>query len=87
MSDIERTILVVDQDPKLAENLKGLIEFMDQPHVITAAPADWRQRIGERRLEAVFVGPDLSDQEVASLLADLKCFNPNVPVVMMEAKS
>lgn len=87
MLDIDKTILVVDQDRELAENLKELIEFMDQPHVVTAAPANWRQRIGKRRLEAVFVGPDLSEQDIGGLLAELKQFDPNVPVVMMEGKS
>ncbi|MDH3747800.1 MAG: hypothetical protein OER97_06295 [Gammaproteobacteria bacterium] len=84
---MDKTILVVDQDRALAENLKELIEFMDQPYVVTAVPTNWRQRIGERRLEAVFVGPDLSDQDVSGLLADLKIFDPNVPVVMMQGKS
>ena len=79
MSGSDKTILVVDQDSELAENLKELIQFMDQPYVVTAAPENWRQRLGDRRLEAVFVGPDLSEHEVGGLLADLKLFDPNVP--------
>jgi len=87
MADKDKTILVVDQDPELAENLKELIEFMDQPYVVTSIPKNWRQTVGERRLEAVFFGPDLSEQDIGRLLADLKLFDPNVPVVMMQGKS
>lgn len=87
MVDKDKTILVVDQDRELAENLKELIEFMDEPCVVTAVPKNWRQRVGERRLEAVFFGPDLSEQDIGGLLADLKLFDPNVPVVMMQGKS
>ncbi|MDX1515261.1 MAG: hypothetical protein R3288_00400 [Woeseiaceae bacterium] len=83
MAGNDRTILVVDRDPTLAENLKGLIEFMDTPSVETAVPADWRERLGERRLEALFVGPDLADDDVEQLLGDLAQFDPNVPVVVI----
>lgn len=79
----EKTILVVDQDPVLAEHLKELIEFMDSPSVVTAEPSDWKQRLGERRLEALFVGPDLTPDDVSLLLSDLRSVDPNVPVVMM----
>ena len=79
----EKTILVVDPDPVLAQHLKELIEFMDSPSVVTAEPADWKQRLGERRLEALFVGPDLTPDDVSALLSDLRSVDPNVPVVMM----
>jgi len=80
----DKTILVVDQDPVLAAHVKELIEFMDSPSVVTAEPADWRQRLGERRLEALFVGPDLSEDDVSVLLSDLRSVDPNVPVIMMQ---
>ncbi len=79
----DKTILVVDQDPVLAEHLKELIEFMDSPSVVTAEPADWRERLGQRRLEALFVGPDLTADDVSVLLSDLRSVDPNVPIVMM----
>ncbi len=85
MSSLDRTILIVDQDPTVAQNVKELIEFMDAPSVITAMPDDWQERLGERRLEALFVGPDLSDDEVNHLLDDLSQLDPNVPVIMMQA--
>lgn len=80
----DKTILVVDQDPVLAAHVKELIEFMDSPSVVTAEPADWRQRLGERRLEALFVGPDMSPDDVSVLLSDLRSVDPNVPVIMMQ---
>lgn len=80
----EKTILVVDQDPVLAEHVRELIEFMDSPSVVCAEPADWRQRLGQRRLEALFVGPDLTPDDVTVLLADLRSVDPNVPVVVMQ---
>ena len=85
MSLLEKTILVVDQDPSVAENVKELIEFMDAPCVITALPDDWKKRLGDRRLEALFVGPDVSDDEVNHLMDDLSQLDPNVPVIMMQA--
>ncbi len=87
MSASVKTVLVIDQDLSLAENLKELIEFMDTPHVVTATPDGWRQRLGTRRLEAMFVGPDLTEESVSSLLADLEQFDPNVPVVMIQEKT
>ena len=82
MSD--KTILIVDDDAATAENLRELLEFMDSPSVITAAPGDWKQRLGERRLEALFIGPDLSERELTCLLKDLKDIDATVPVVMCE---
>ncbi len=84
MPDRHATVLVVDDDLGRAENLKELIEFMDTPTVITAIPDDWRRRLGTRRLEAMFVGPGLSDEVVDRLLAELKSIDPNVPVVMIQ---
>ena len=80
----EKTILVVDRDTATADNVRELIEFMDMPCVITAIPADWQERLGERRLEAMFVGPALTDAQVHGLMAELEAVDPNVPVVMMQ---
>lgn len=83
MSAGERTILIVDSDPVLANRVKELIEFMDSPSVVTAEPGEWRQRLGARRLEALFVGPDLDSDDVSILLTDLQSVDPNVPVIML----
>ena len=82
-SATDRTILIVDLDPILADHVKELIEFMDSPSVVTAEPKDWRERLGGRRLEALFVGPDVSEDAVSLLMADLQAVDPNVPVVMI----
>lgn len=86
MSGYDKTIMIIDRDPALALHVKELIEFMDTPSVVTAVPGEWRQRLGERRLEALFVGPDLSDNDVSELLADLADMDPNVPVVMIHGQ-
>ena len=79
----DRTILVIDQNPATAQNVCELIEFMDAPSVVRALPADWKDRLGERRLEALFVGPELTDKQISTLLAEVAQIDPNVPVVMM----
>ncbi len=79
-------ILVINRAQADADNLKELIEFMDTPNVCTALPGEWRKELGDRRLEALFVGPDLSTKEIDTLLVDVGQYDPNVPIVMMEAE-
>ena len=86
MQDSGHVILVVNHRKAEADNLKELIEFMDTPHVCTSAPDAWRQALGDARLEAVFVGHDLSDDEVNSLISDIGEFDANVPIVMLQAE-
>lgn len=87
LADRHGTVLVIDEDLGRAENLKELIEFMDTPSVITAIPDDWRGRLGEGRLEALFVGPGLSDEVVEGLLAELEQIDPNVPIIMIQSRT
>ena len=81
----ELVILVINHAAAEADNLKSLIEFLDAPSVHTAAPGDWREALGDRRLEAVFVGPDVSSAEIDQLLGELGRFDPNVSIVMTSA--
>ena len=83
MTGVEHVILVVNRSESAARNLKDLIEFMDTPPVVIAAPEDWRTRLGEHRLDALFLGPDMSDSEVGKLLADVGELDPNIPIVML----
>ena len=83
MSDADPVILVINRLRAEGERLKALIEFMDTPQVFTAAPDDWRRVLGELRLEAVFVGPGLSDDEVDALIVDIGDYDANVPIVML----
>ena len=76
--------MVVDGSARTARNVRDLIEFMDTPTVLTATLSDWKECLGSRRLEALFVGPGLADSQVASLLNELGALDPNVPVVMMQ---
>lgn len=75
--------MVVNRAGAAAENLRELIEFMDAPNVCTATPAKWQKRIGESRLEAVFIGLDLSDKDVRTLVDDIGKLDPNIPIVMI----
>ncbi len=84
MGSIDSMIMVVNRAAPAAENLKELIEFMDAPNVCTATPAAWRQQVGEHRLEAVFIGPDLDDTDIHSLVDDIGKLDPNIPIVMIQ---
>tara|TARA_R110000782_G_scaffold12183_11_gene36814 strand:+ start:546 stop:812 length:267 start_codon:yes stop_codon:yes gene_type:complete len=79
----EGMIMVINREISDAENLKELIEFMDEPDVCTSTPAEWQSRIGQSRLGAVFVGPDLSDGEIRSVVGDVGKLDPNIPIVML----
>ena len=83
MHDAESMIMVVNRAGSAADNLKELIEFMDAPYVCTATPAQWQQQVGDSRLEAVFIGPDLSDKDVRTLVGDIGELDPNIPIVMI----
>ncbi len=84
MANGEKTIMVIDHDLTVSKHVKELLEFMDSPCVVTAMPEDWKERLGERRLEAMFVGPELEDDTVDELLTELETMDPNVPVVVMQ---
>lgn len=84
MANGEKTIMVIDHDLTVSKHVKELLEFMDSPCVVTAMPEDWKERLGERRLEAMFVGPELGDDAVDGLLNELETIDPNVPVVVMQ---
>ena len=84
MTNGEKTILVIDHDLTVSRHVKELLEFMDTPCVVTAMPEDWRERLGQRRLEAMFVGPEIEEDAVEVLLTELETVDPNVPIVMMQ---
>ncbi|MGI9271281.1 MAG: hypothetical protein ACR2QT_05860 [Woeseiaceae bacterium] len=86
MNGTDCVVLIVDSVAAELENLRELIEFMDTPNVCTAAPADWQETLGDRRLEAVFVGPDLSSNQVDSLLDGVAKLDPNVPIVILNGE-
>ncbi len=83
LDSADSMIMVVNRAGTAADNLKELIEFMDAPHVCTATPAKWQQQLGDSRLEAVFIGPDLTDKDVRSLVDGIGKLDPNIPIVMI----
>ncbi|HLT90938.1 MAG TPA: hypothetical protein VKZ85_08345 [Woeseiaceae bacterium] len=79
-------ILIVDEEPERAEKLKSVIEFMDVPQVRVAEPGNWRSRIGDRRLAAVFISDALERGVVHSVIAEVGEHDPNVPIVVVEKR-
>jgi DNA-binding NtrC family response regulator len=75
--------MIVDDAPDRAENLKELIEFMDVPEVRVSMPENWRSRIGDSRLAAVFLSDDLDAERLRRLIADVGEHDPNVPIVLV----
>ena len=80
----EKVIVVIDQDMAAAENVRQLIEFMDTPSAIGAQFLNWREQLAERRLEALFMGPDLTDKQISTVLSEVAEIDPNIPVVMLQ---
>ena len=87
MDSTNSVIMVVNRAEADAENIKRLIQFMDAPYVRSARPDKWLQQVGECRLEAVFVGPDLSDKEITSVVDEVGHHDPNVPIVVLNNAS
>lgn len=87
MNGTQGTIMVVNGGGAAADNLKELIEFMDAPEVRVATPSKWREVAEETRVEAVFLGPDLVDDEVRKLLAGIGDLDPSIPIVMLDAEA
>ena len=73
--------MVIDGAEARGANLKELIEFMDAPPVCIADCENWRDRLGDSRLAAVFVGDDLARPEVDRLIREVGEFDPNTPIV------
>lgn len=80
-------ILVVDSKASVAEKLKSMIEFLDTPAVVTAGARDWREQAEGERLDAVFVGPDLAESEVADLVGGIGEIDPNASIVIVDKRA
>lgn len=83
MSGSSLLFMIVDDAVERAENLKELIEFMDVPQVQVVAPENWRGRIGDRRLAAVFLSNDLEESRLRRVISDVGEHDPNVPIVLV----
>lgn len=83
MASQNRVVLVVNDEPDQSAQLKELIEFMDVPSVRASTPGDWRSGLGDQRLEAIFLGPQLSAENLTAVLFDVKAFDPNIPIVVV----
>ena len=75
--------MVINHTLTAADNLRELIEFMDEPEIRTATPGEWRERLGNQRLGAVFIGSDLAEIEVRIIVGEVGDLDPNTPIVLM----
>lgn len=76
-------IILVNEAESTARQLQELIEFMDTPSVCTATPQNWLERAGDQRLEAIFIGPELSRRDVDAVIEGVGRRDPNIPVVLL----
>lgn len=83
MTGHDGIVMVISDTPDEAQNIKELIEFMDMPLVCTSVPANWLSLVGERILDAVFLGPDLPDKSFRSVVDQVGEYSPNVPIVVL----
>jgi len=79
-------IILVNDAESTARHLKDLIEFMDAPSVCTATPQNWLDQAGDERLEAVFIGPEVSRPDVAAVIEGVGNLDPNIPIVLLDAR-
>ncbi len=77
-------ILVINREQAEAEDLRQLIEFMDNTDVHVATPGKWQEALGTAELEALFLGADLGEQEVNAVLTEVSEIDPDVPIVLMQ---
>ncbi len=76
-------IIVIDPDATLASRLEEEIQFMDDTQVCVAGVDEWRDRCAGRRIEALFVGPGVADNDMRALLDDVEEFDPNLAIVLV----
>ena len=81
----ERLIMVIEGSEARGQNLKELMEFMDAPKVRLSGPNNWRKRLGDCRLAAIFLGDDLKQDVIDQVILDVGEFDPNTPIVMVSA--
>ena len=83
----KEVILVIALDEQMARDIKDLLEFMDAEHVETTSPDRWQAQVEERRVRAVFVGPDLPHETSARIIDQIGEFDPKISVVVVDPRS
>ncbi len=80
-------IIVIDPDTAFASRLEEEILFMDDTQVCVAGVDGWRDSCTGKRVDALFVGPGVTDKDITSLMADVEDFDPNLPIVFVGERS
>ncbi len=86
MTGNERLIVVVDSSYDRANDLKDLIEFLDAPAVCIATPGNWKSRIGDNPLAAVFLNECIPQTDIAALIENVGKLDPNIPIVLVDGE-
>lgn len=73
--------MVIEGPEARGQNIKELIEFMDVPRVRIAQVETWKEKLGERRLAAIFVGDDLEADSFERVIREVGEYDPNTPIV------
>lgn len=81
----DQLILIVTDDIEHAEHHKELLEFMDAPCVEIATVKGWRSQLGQRRLSAIFLGPNLTNLVNEKIIGDIGKIDPNISIVILDA--
>lgn len=84
MNAARNLILVCAGSEETARDIKDLLEFMEAEPVEIADAGAWRERVGERRLSAVFAGPDLDPEVRERLMREIGRFDPSVSIVVVD---
>ena len=87
MQTQKELILVIARDEQMARDIKDLLEFMDAEHVETTSPERWQSQVENRRVSAIFVGPDLRRETSARIIDQIGEVDPKISVVLVDPRS
>lgn len=83
---MKTALLVLDDDPRRAEELCLLLRFMEESHVARAAFSDWRIHVESNPdLRAIFLDPgSAAPQEVSATLQAIQAVASQAAIVLIE---
>ena len=87
MTSSDRVILVIDDQPERANQLRDMIEFMDAPSVRVLHPNRWRENVEDLRIAAVFLSDSVSEAASDRVVRDIGRIDPNIPIVMLSGEN
>ena len=79
-------ILVIDAEGQRRQEVKAILEFLDQDEVRVADPAGWRNAVADAELDAVLLGDCGTPEEQLDVYRDLRRDGPHIPLLLMRGK-